>query len=215
MADVFHDRPNWSTRRDQVKRWCPAVHSCKVGWQDRCSDRERCFFHPRRNTPPRLKGPAPGWCTRPLCLYIAQARSKRQRHHFGLYRPIPPTRNIDVFWTTVCKTVRPMLSDRCPVCNVGVLWPNSWMDQDETRPRPHCVRWGLSFPQKGHSPPDDPGGARPKNIFAEFRAQNTAQWEQPELLMTSYKFAYRPLCTALVESPLFRGGGSWGSGLNP
>jgi len=27
-----------------------------------------------------------------------------------------------------------------PVCNVGVLWPNGWMDQDETwhtsRPRP-------------------------------------------------------------------------------
>jgi len=45
-----------------------------------------------------------------------------------------------------------MLWDRCPflsapsVCNVGVLWPNSWMDQDATwyrgRPRPrwHCVR---------------------------------------------------------------------------
>jgi len=56
------------------------------------------------------------------------------------------------FWATVC-----MLSDRClscPVlsvclsvcCDVGVLWPSSWMDPDETwhagRPRPwtHCVR---------------------------------------------------------------------------
>ena len=31
-------------------------------------------------------------------------------------------------------TVRPMLRDRCPVCvcNVGVLWPNGWMDQDAT-----------------------------------------------------------------------------------
>jgi len=35
----------------------------------------------------------------------------------------------------------------CPsVYNVGVLWPNSWMDKDATwyggraRPRPHCVR---------------------------------------------------------------------------
>jgi len=34
------------------------------------------------------------------------------------------------FWATVCKTVRPVLSDRCPVClsypvcDVGVLWPN-------------------------------------------------------------------------------------------
>ena len=55
-----------------------------------------------------------------------------------------------------------MLSDHCPaclsvypVCNVGVLWPNGWMDQDETwhggRPlsRPHCVRWGLALPQRG------------------------------------------------------------------
>ena len=37
------------------------------------------------------------------------------------------------FWATVCKTVHPMLSDRCPVlswlsvCNVGVLLPNGWM----------------------------------------------------------------------------------------
>jgi len=38
------------------------------------------------------------------------------------------------------------------VCNIGVLWPNSWIDQDATwcggrpRPRPHCVRWGASSP---------------------------------------------------------------------
>jgi len=78
------------------------------------------------------------------------------------------------FWANVCKSVRPMLSDRClyvclsvclsvflscPVCNVGVLWPNGLTDQDETwhagrpRPWPHCVRWGLSSPSpKGHSP---------------------------------------------------------------
>jgi len=40
------------------------------------------------------------------------------------------------FWATICKTVGPMLSDRClclsPVCDVGVLWTNGWMDQDET-----------------------------------------------------------------------------------
>jgi len=47
-----------------------------------------------------------------------------------------------------------------PVYNVGVLWPNGWIDQDETwhggRPqlRPHCVRWGTSPPPlKGHSSP--------------------------------------------------------------
>jgi len=51
----------------------------------------------------------------------------------------------------------------CPVrstCNIGVLWPNSWTDQDATwyggrhRPRPHLARWGTSSPPKkrGHSP---------------------------------------------------------------
>ena len=64
---------------------------------------------------------------------------------------------------TVCKIVRPMLSYRCPVClsvcDVGVLWPNGWMDQDETwrgdrpRPQPDCVRWGPSSPQKGPQQP--------------------------------------------------------------
>ena len=47
----------------------------------------------------------------------------------------------------------------CPVCNVGVLWPNGWMDQDETwracrpRPWPHCVGQRPSSPSsKGHNP---------------------------------------------------------------
>jgi len=46
------------------------------------------------------------------------------------------------------------------VCDVGVLWPNGWMDQDETwhggrpRPWPRCVRSGPSCPlPKGHSSP--------------------------------------------------------------
>ena len=65
-----------------------------------------------------------------------------------------------MFGRPFCKTVRPMLSDRClsclsvsPVCDVRVLWPNGWMDQDETwrggrpRPWPHCVRWGTSSPK--------------------------------------------------------------------
>jgi len=58
---------------------------------------------------------------------------------------------LHVFWATVCKTVHPMLSDRCLSClsvyDVGVLWPNGWTDQDETwhagRPRPgHVVYCG-------------------------------------------------------------------------
>jgi len=48
--------------------------------------------------------------------------------------------NTVMFWATVCKTVRHRYRTvvlsvlYCPVClfvcNVGVLWPNGWMDQD-------------------------------------------------------------------------------------
>jgi len=60
-----------------------------------------------------------------------------------------------------------MLSDRCvsvlsclSVCNVGVLWTNGLMDQDETwhagrlQPWPRCVRLEPSSPSsKGAHPP--------------------------------------------------------------
>ena len=66
----------------------------------------------------------------------------------------------------------------CPVpsvCNVGVLWPNGWMDQDETwyagrpRPWPHCVRREPSspFPKKGVEPPQ---------FSAHFYCGHTAGW---------------------------------------
>jgi len=70
------------------------------------------------------------------------------------YGSVPATRKL--FGATVCKTVRPMLSDRCRSvclsCNVGVLWQNGLMDQDATlyegklRPRRHCVRWVPTLP---------------------------------------------------------------------
>ena len=51
--------------------------------------------------------------------------------------------------TVVCLSVcLSCLSD----CDVGVLWPNGWMDQDETwrvgrpRPWPRRVRWRPNFP---------------------------------------------------------------------
>jgi len=70
-----------------------------------------------------------------------------------------------------------MLSDRCPVlsvlscpvCDLGVLWPNSWTDQDETwhagrhRPWPHCVRWRPS--SKGAQPPPN---FRPISVVAKW-----------------------------------------------
>jgi len=53
-----------------------------------------------------------------------------------------------------------MLSDHCSVlsvCDIAVLWPNGWMDQNETwhagRPRPgHIVLDCNPAPPKGHSP---------------------------------------------------------------
>jgi len=75
------------------------------------------------------------------------------------------------FLATVCKTVRPMLSDRCLscpvlsclVCNVRCIVAKrldglgchlgTWYGGGP-RPRPHCVRWGpSSSPKKGHSSP--------------------------------------------------------------
>ena len=58
------------------------------------------------------------------------------------------------------QTIRPLsVLSVCPVCDVGELWPNRWIDQDETwhagrpRSRTHCVRWGPSSPSlKGAQP---------------------------------------------------------------
>jgi len=56
------------------------------------------------------------------------------------------------FWATVCLSLCLSVCPVYSVCNLGVLWPNGWMDQDETwhagspRPWPHCVRWGPSSP---------------------------------------------------------------------
>jgi len=53
---------------------------------------------------------------------------------------------------SVASNVATALLSVCPVCNVGVLWPNGLTDQDETShagrpwPWPHCVRWGPSSP---------------------------------------------------------------------
>ena len=62
----------------------------------------------------------------------------------------------------------------CPVCNVRALWPNGWMDQDETwragTPGPwlHCVRWGPSSPS--------PKGAQPTQFSAHICCSQMAAW---------------------------------------
>jgi len=79
-----------------------------------------------------------------------------------------------IHWATVCETFRPMLSARCPVCavlsvcNVGVLWPNGWMDPDETW---HAVGLGpghIVLDGKPALPP--PKGAQP---LLSFRPMST------------------------------------------
>jgi len=71
------------------------------------------------------------------------------------------------YQSVVCLSCLSVLS----VCNVGVLWPNGWTDQDETwragrpRPWPQCVRWGPSSPPlKGHILPN----FRPISVAAKW-----------------------------------------------
>ena len=77
-----------------------------------------------------------------------------------------------------------MLSDHCPVClscpvcNVRVLWPKGWMEQDETwhagrpRPSPHCIRWGpTSPPQRGTT-----SNFRPISVAAKGCMDQDATW---------------------------------------
>ena len=74
-----------------------------------------------------------------------------------------------------------------PVFGSCLLWPNGWMDEDTTkygnrpRPRPHCIRRGLSCPRKGHSSPSPFFGPclllprLPISAAAEFLFQTVAQ----------------------------------------
>jgi len=73
-----------------------------------------------------------------------------------------------------------MLSDRClcclsdlSLCNVGVLWPDGWMDQDDTWyggrpwPRPHYVRADQLRHGKGHNRAAPSLFVRPMSIVAK------------------------------------------------
>jgi len=58
-----------------------------------------------------------------------------------------------------------------PVFGPCLLWPNGWMDEDATwygsrpRPRPHCVRLGLSSPRERGTAAPAPS-FRPMSIVA-------------------------------------------------
>jgi len=92
--------------------------------------------------------------------------------------------------TVVCLSV---LS--CPVCDVGVLWPKSWMDQDETwhagrpRPWPHSVFDG--------DPAACKEGAQQSARFRNYRCR-------------LYLCPYNPRSMSVVAKPL--NGSRWNLG---
>jgi len=59
----------------------------------------------------------------------------------------------------------------CPVCDVGVLWPNGWMDQDATwyggRPRPLATlcQMGAQLPSPKSAQPTN---FRPMSVVAKW-----------------------------------------------
>jgi len=75
---------------------------------------------------------------------MSQSRKLRSRLHPWIFGRLFVKRFALCFWTIVCPV--------CPVCDIGVLWPNGWMDEDETwhagrhRPWPDYVTWGPSSP---------------------------------------------------------------------
>jgi len=67
-------------------------------------------------------------------------------------------KHVSIFGRLLCYATGPLSC--VPVCNVGVLWPNGWIDEDATwcggrpRPRRHCVRRGPCSPtEKGTAAP--------------------------------------------------------------
>ena len=60
---------------------------------------------------------------RSICICITLLRSARNRRHCTCAHRVSHNTSYDAFWATVCKTVRPMLSDRClSVCLVTLAY---------------------------------------------------------------------------------------------
>jgi len=115
------------------------------------------------------------------------------------------------FLATVCKTVRPMLSDRCPVCPVclsvclSVVYCGQTVDGSRwnlarrfrrSRPRPHCVRWEPSSPKRGTAP-------NFRRMYVVAKRLDASKWN----LTLRYALAQAILCymgTQLPQAPTFR-----------
>jgi len=88
---------------------------------------------------------------------------------FVVFHPSPLTVCINCFFgRPFVKTVRPVLSDRCPVlsvCDVGVLWPNGWMDQDKLGMEVGLGRVTLCY--RDQAPPPQEGAKQPPPLFGQ------------------------------------------------
>ena len=105
-----------------------------------------------------------------------------------------------------CTCMHTMLLDRCPVCNVGVLCPSGWMDQDATwfggrpRPRRHCVRCKLSAP-----PPTERGTKAPFSVHCFGKVAHLSNCRASDLVNVNaatinYKFT---ILSHVTISPWF------------
>ena len=102
-------------------------------------------------------------CSRLFVLYCQNCPKDDKFRYFMPISGRPFVKRFALCYRPVVLSVCPVLS----VCDVGVLWPNGWTDQDENwqagrpRPWPHCVRWGPIYPI--------PKGARtPPSIFGPY-----------------------------------------------
>jgi len=123
-------------------------------------------------------------------------------------------------WATFCNTDRLLYAIRplscLSVCDVGVLWPNGWMDQNETwhegrpRPRPHRVKWGPSSPPpKGAQLPNFGPCLLWPNGWMDQDATwygDRPHWEQqtspPPERGTAALRSFRPMSIAAKRSPI-------------
>ena len=83
------------------------------------------------------------------------------------------------------------------VCDVGVLWPNWWMDQDETWHGgwPYCVRWGPSSPKEAQPP-----NFRPMSVVAKRLDGSRCQLKQLQLPPAPPTFW--PMSIVAKQSPI-------------
>jgi len=128
-------------------------------------------------------------CSHILTLTIAFGRP------FVLYTTVRPM--LSVCCLSVCVSLCMSACPVCPVwsvCDVDVLWPNGWMNQDETwhgsRPRRlgpgHIVLDGDPAPSpEEHSPSPN---FRPMSVFAKRLAGSRCH------LLWRYISAHRPQC---------------------